>query len=260
MPLHAQETNATIGSVSDTTTDSVCGKIGTDAEMADRSLYDILVGGGPATFPTAAAPANDVSLGAVLRYIADAQLGTAGIASFPSAAAAANNVSIAEVIRYIQNSLLADSGTYVPGLGFKVSKTEDVNTATSDDLFTVTGKVLITLWTGEVTNALDAAVSDYKLRVKTSNIDLCAASNIASAAIGFMFQMNSDAGDTLINTASATETADTNGKGLANRVVGKAGGTLTLEALRTAGAAGDAIIHTLWYLPLEASAAVAAAA
>jgi hypothetical protein len=182
--------------------------------------------------------------------------------AFASSSVAANrDGSILERLEHIVNNLLAETpGTYVPGLGYKVTKTEDVNVATGDDLFTVTGKVLVTLWSGEVTNALDAAVTDYKLRVKTSNIDLCAASNIASAAIGFMFNMNGDAGDTLINTASATEAADVNGKGLASRVIGKASGSITLESNRTAGAASDAIVHTLFYLPLEASAAVAAAA
>lgn len=151
------------------------------------------------------------------------------------------------------------NGMFVPGLGYKCVKTEDVSTATADDLFIVTGKVLITCWTGEVTNALGAAVTNYKLRVKTSNRDLCATSNIASAAVGFMFQMNGDAGDSLINTATATETADTDGKGMAYRIVGKSGSSLTLQSSRTAGDNGDAIVHSLWYIPLEAGAEVVAA-
>lgn len=146
-----------------------------------------------------------------------------------------------------------------PALGISVSKTENVNTATGVDLFTVTGKVLITLWTIEVTNALHTTVSDYKLRTKTTNVDLCAASDINSAAIGCIFQLSGDAGDTLINTASAKFTADTNGKGLANRIVGLAGGTCTLQSLRTAGAVGDEVIHTILYIPLEAGAGIAAA-
>jgi hypothetical protein len=144
-------------------------------------------------------------------------------------------------------------------LGASVSKTENVNTATGVDLFTVSGSVLITLWKIEVTNALHTTVTDYKLRVKTSNRDLCAASDINSAAIGAIFMLNGDAGDTLINTALATETADTNGKGLASRMVGKAGGSLTLQSNRTAGASGDEVIHTVFYIPLEAGASVVAA-
>ncbi len=159
---------------------------------------------------------------------------------------------------------VSSPGTYVPGLGYKVTKTEDVNTATSDDLFTVTGKVLITMWECEVTNALDAAVTDYKISMTTLNADLVAAGNIASSIVGHMFMLNSDAGDTSLSSStyavSVSGSADTNGKGLAMRVVGKAGGTDTLKAVRTAGAAGDAIVHTLFYLPLEASASVVAAA
>jgi len=163
----------------------------------------------------------------------------------------------------LSDSLRAKAGIYIPGFGFRVSKTENVNTATGVDLFSVTGKVLVTIWTLEVTNALHTSVTDYKLRIKTDNVDLCAAGDISSAAVGFMMQLNSDAGDTILASGSyavsAVKTADTNGKGHANRIIGLAGGTCTLQSLRTAGASGDEIIHNLWYLPLEANASVVAA-
>lgn len=63
-----------VGADNATTTDSLQGKVGTDTEMADRSLYDILCGDGPAAFPAAAAAANDVSLAEVVRYIQATQL------------------------------------------------------------------------------------------------------------------------------------------------------------------------------------------
>ncbi|MDO8596417.1 MAG: hypothetical protein Q7R45_07320 [Sulfuricaulis sp.] len=59
--------------VNATTTDSIQGKIGTDTELADRSLYDQLNGGGPAAAAAAAAPANDVSLYGALRYVSEQQ-------------------------------------------------------------------------------------------------------------------------------------------------------------------------------------------
>lgn len=189
--------------------------------------------------------------------------GASGISVYPAAAAYGNGVSISEVIAYIQDAVIAKSGVYVPGFGFKVSKVENVNTATGVDLFTVTGKVLLRIWTGEVTNALGAAVTDYKLRVKTANSDLCAATNIASAAIGYMFSLCGDAGLTLLTgssyAVSVTNTADMNGLGFANRIVGLASGSCVLQSLRTAGDASDSITHSIWYLPLEASAAVVAA-
>lgn len=152
---------------------------------------------------------------------------------------------------------------YYPGLGYKVTKVEDVNTATSDNLFTLTGKVDIRLWTGEVTNALDAAVTDYKIELTTLAGVLIAAGDIASSIVGHMFALNCDAGDTSLSTStsavSVAGVADTQGKG-GHLVVGKAGGSDIIKATRTAGAAGDAIRHDVFYEPLEAGASMVAAA
>ncbi len=60
---------ASLGSADDTTTDSIHGKLGTDTELADRSLYDQLNGAGPAAAATAAVPANDVSIYGALRAV-----------------------------------------------------------------------------------------------------------------------------------------------------------------------------------------------
>lgn len=150
--------------------------------------------------------------------------------------------------------------TFVPGLGYPVTKTEDVNVATGDDLFIVTGKVLITCMTGEVTNAIGAAVVDYKLRIKTDNIDLCAAGDISADAIGTMYSLTGDASDSLVTAAEGIKAVDHSDSGMANRIVGLAGGSCTIESNRTAGDAGDAISWTLFYLPLETGASVAASA
>lgn len=223
---------------------------------------------GLVSFPTGAAAGNGVSLAEVLRYTQElldtvqAQLsGAAGIASFPAAAAAANAVSLAEVIRYIQDNTTAVApGTFVPGLGYRVTKTEDVNTATSDDLFDVVGKVRITLWTLEVTNAIGAGVTDYILRIKTDNTAITASTDISSAAIGVIMNVTGDAADTLETAGEGVKTCDHSDSGIANRIVGLASGTCTIESVRTAGDASDAIIHVLFYQPLEAGASVTAAA
>jgi hypothetical protein len=169
--------------------------------------------------------------------------------------------SILERLEYLQANLTSQTpATFVPGLGYRVTKTEDVNAATSDDLFDVTGKVLITLWTIEVTNAIDAAVNDYILRIKTDNVALTASSDIGSAAVGVIMNVTGDAGDTLETAGEGVKTCDHSDSGPANRIVGLAGGTCTLQSVRTAGAASDAMIHVLFYLPLEASATVVASA
>jgi hypothetical protein len=183
----------------------------------------------------------------------------------------ANNTAVTDLVAgNVDGSVLerlealqaGQPATFVPGLGFRVTKTENMNTATGVDLFTVTGKVLITLWTGEVTNAL-GAINDYKLRVKTDNVDLCAATDLSSAVVGYMWALSNDAGDTLLQSStgavSTVKHTDNNAKPMAGRIVGLASGSCTLQSLRTAGSAGDEMKHILFYLPLEASATVAAA-
>lgn len=154
-------------------------------------------------------------------------------------------------------------GAYNPRLGYRVNKTENVNTATGVDLFTVTGKILLSAWIGEVTNALHTTVTDYKLRIKTNNVDLCAATDISSAAVGYMFSLSGDAGLTLLTgssyAVSAVKTADNNAIGMADRFIGLAGGSCVLQSNRTAGASGDEIKHIIYYWPLETGAMVVAA-
>ena len=176
--------------------------------------------------------------------------------------------SVVERLEYIQTAIAAlatytSPATFNPVLGYRVTKTEDVNTATSDDLFTLTGKVLITLWTGEVTNALNTSPTDYQITLTTLAGVLLAAGNIASAIVGHIFTLNADAGDTALSTSSSAVSVagvgDTNGKG-GHLVVGIAGGSDVIKSVRTAGASGDAIIHTVYYWPLEAGASLVAAA
>jgi hypothetical protein len=124
-------------------------------------------------------------------------------------------------------------------------------------------KVLITGLFGEVTNALGAgAVADYVLQIKTTAEALCAATTITSDAAGTMYSLSGDLGDTLnAGSTPTTRVADINGKGPVHLCIGLAGGTLTIQSAHTdTGDAGDEITWTLFYLPLEASASVAAAA
>lgn len=152
---------------------------------------------------------------------------------------------------------------FYDGLGYKVTKVEDVETATSDDLLTLTGKVDVTLWTFEVTNALHTTVTDYQITLTTLGGVLIAAGNISSGIVGFIRTLNADAGDTALSTSSSAVSVagvgDTQGK-TGHLVVGKAGGSDVIKAVRTAGAAGDAIRHDVFYMPLESGASLVAAA
>lgn len=151
----------------------------------------------------------------------------------------------------------ANDPNYYAGLGYKVQKTEDCNTATSDALFTLAGKVKINLWEAEVTNAFGAGMNDYKIELTTLAGVLVAAGDISSAIVGHMFLLNGDAGDTSLSTStsavSVAGVADGNGKS-GSLVVGKAGGSDVIKATRTAGAASDAMVHTVFWTPLEVGA------
>lgn len=267
-----------VGTADSAVTDNLHGKIGTDTEMADRSLYDLINGSGPAAAAAAADPANDVSLYAVVRRIFDAQQGTAGIATFPSAAAPANNVSMAEVMRDTWDVLRNGTGGaepatnrsvmdylgvtpafFVPGLGYTVTKAH--NLATDNvDLFTVTGKVAITLMVGEVTTVVGGAAT-YQLRVKTTTEALCAVTTIDTDAAGTMYMVTGDPNVILNGTGSTPVTRVAFSVGAFPHsvfVLGLTGGSLTIESDMDAADTG-VITWNLYYMPLEAGASVVAA-
>jgi len=154
---------------------------------------------------------------------------------------------------------------YYPQMGWRVSKTEDGNVATGDNLFDLTGKVNIRCWTFEVTNALGATAkfSDYQITLTTLAGVILTAGDISSAIVGFIRTLNADAGDTALSTSSSAVSVagvgDTQGK-TGHIVVGKAGGTDVIKSVRTAGDAGDALIHLVFYEPMEAGASLVASA
>ncbi len=171
--------------------------------MPDR-IEEILCGpSGPASWPTAAAPAAGVSLGAVLRHIYDAQQGTAGIASFPSSAAPANDVSLAEVLREVYD------------LGERVASSTSVDLTGGDvvDVFTIAGGpiLLLGLWV-DITTAVSANAClihfESDPTVGASNTDISegtAAPDIASAALGDVFHLNGDSQDVMKKAANGTD-------------------------------------------------------
>lgn len=86
-----------------------------DNVSSQQEIIDVLYGAsGIPAFPTAAVPANNVSLAEVLRSIWGGLMGTAaaenGITTWPAAAAPANTVSLAEAVRYIVETLIGLEG------------------------------------------------------------------------------------------------------------------------------------------------------
>ena len=145
-----------------------------------------------------------------------------------------------------------------PGVGLAVSKSH--NLATDNvDLFTVTGKVLITLLTGEVTTVV-ATTTTYAMRIKTTNEAIFAATTITTDADNTMYLFGGDPTVVLNNAGTpVTRVAFLDGAGpVSPLVVGLAGGSAIIESDLDAAGTG-VIAWTLFYIPLEAGASVVAA-
>lgn len=219
-----------IGTVNSTTTDNLHGKIGTDTEMADRSVFDLLAGDGPASYPAAAAPANDVSLAEIIRAIYDRQLGDGTDAS--------------------TNAVL----------GKRVTKTA-AGVATADDLFDVTGQCLVTLMYGVVTTLVaGGTLPELLVNVKDgSNTPISASTVITDDAVDTVYWVMGDP-NVVFNGGDAPTVAFAGNGSASGR--GFIIDDVTIESTPggTAAATAGAITWTLFYLPLEDSASIAAAA
>ena len=151
------------------------------------------------------------------------------------------------------------TGAYLPGYGYKVTKSHNLTTDNAD-LFTVTGKVLMTLLTGEVTTIV-AVTTTYAMRVKTSNEAIFPALTITTDAAGTMYLFGGD--NTVVpNNAGTpiTRVGFLDGAGpLSPMVIGLTGGSCILQS-DLDGAGTGVIRWDLWYLPLESGASVVAVA
>lgn len=276
------------GAINDTTTDSLHGKLGTDTEMSDRSIWDILEGDGVVGGPTGTYPAANVNLADMLLWLSDGVRrgtgttlpanislydligGSGGHPAWPTAAAYANDVSLMEVVAYIQDSLRPPAGAYIPGLGTQVTKAMNVQ-ATTDDIFDVTGLVYVNLFFLVCTAAFDGTIGNLSFRIKTSNEPLCAATAVTSDTVDTLYLVTGQA-DAQLNGglapqphhASATaehDSATDRTPAQAPFILGSPSGSDTVEMLLSAAdAATGAMTAYIYYIPLEASAAITASA
>ena len=183
----------------------------------------------------------------------------------------ANNVAATtNVVANIDGSILErlealmdPLGGYDPMLGFRVTKTSNLaDGAGTDNLFTVTGRVLITHLSGEVTTIIGGAAT-LKLSDITNSVDLCAATTIDSDAVGTMYALpglsaqilNGTGGTPVVGSVPNVTTPSNN----AGQIIGDAQAALTIAQVLDAADTG-AIDWVLYYKPLVASATVASAA
>lgn len=156
----------------------------------------------------------------------------------------------------MQANLVPTDGSYIPGYGTRVTKTQDL-TSDPDSLFTVTNKVMITLLTGEVTGDFPSACT-LQLKLDTGEA-LCAATTVDTDAAGTMYLLTGDADDDLCGGDAITTRIATSGGQHGPIVVGLASGTCTIQGDLDAAEASGSVVWTLYYYPLVASAAVATA-
>jgi hypothetical protein len=152
---------------------------------------------------------------------------------------------------------------YNPRLGFGVTKVSNLADGSgTDNLFTVTGRVLITSLTGEVTTVIGGAAT-MKLRDVTNSVDLCAATTIDSDAVGTMYALTSISGNILNGTGATPVIGSipniTGAQQVDVAIVGDVQAALTIAQVLDAADTG-AVTWRLTYIPLIGGATVVAAA
>ncbi len=124
-----------------------------------------------------------------------------------------------------------------------VTKVQDVSADGTDDLFTVVGKVLVTSFVGDVTEAVQAVSTDITMRAKTTNAALSAETLVDGDSLDTLYTVPGNETDTMVAAHAGVFILD----------------GITVESL-IAGTPSTGIVEwTLCYVPLEAAANVVAA-
>lgn len=160
-------------------------------------------------------------------------------------------------------ALMDPLGGYDPLLGFRVTKTSNMADGSgTDNLFTVTGRCLITHLSGEVTTVIGTTTT-MKLRDVTNSVDLCAATTITTDAVGTMYSLTSITANILNGTGATPVIGSvpniTGALPMPMAIVGNVQGALTLAHVLD-GAGTGAVAWVLYYKPLTASSTITAAA
>ena len=160
-------------------------------------------------------------------------------------------------------ALMDPLGAYDPVLGFRVTKTSNLaDGAGTDNLFTVTGRCLVTMLTGEVTTVIGGAAT-MKLRDVTNSVDLCAATTIDTDAVGTMYALTSISTNILNGTGATPVVGSipniTGASSLCNLVIGDVQAALTIAHVLDAADTGN-VAWVLYYKPLTAASSIVAAA
>ncbi len=160
-------------------------------------------------------------------------------------------------------SLPDPSGAFLPGLGYRITKTSNMADGSgTDNLFTVSGRCLITHLSGEVTTQIGTTTT-MKITDVTNSIDFCAATTITTDVVGTIYVLNGVSTQILNGTANAPvvgSAGSITAAGFANpRIVGDVQGAITVAHVLD-GAGTGAVAWVLYYLPLTSASSIVAAA
>ena len=243
--------------------------VGTDASAAG----DAVIGQAADAAATGAVTATDTLMAYIKHLVTmlgpteldtdtlgEILVGSAGITSYPAAEAPGNTVPLAAAIRAIYNAISADgtasATTVQTGIGRRVTKVGDVASA-PDDLFTVTGKCLITLMVGEVTSVL-ATTTSILLMTSTNSVTIANTTDVLNDVLGTLYLVTGDPDDTLNGDVTTIPNVD-----VAWSQTGFHAPFMVNDdrIYMSVGGAGTGTIQwDLWYIPLEDSASIASSA
>ncbi len=160
-------------------------------------------------------------------------------------------------------ALMDPLGGYDPLLGFRITKTSNLADGSgTDNLFTVTGRCLITHLSGEVTTVIGGAAT-MKLRDVTNSVDLCAATTIDTDAVGTMYSLPGLSAEILNGTGGTPVVGSvpnvTTPASRAGQIIGDVQAPLTIAHVLDAADTG-AVAWVLYYKPLTSASSIVAAA
>ena len=158
--------------------------------------------------------------------------------------------SIVERLEYLVDT----AGDFLPGYGYKVTKVGDV-ASSPDDLFTITGLCEITRLVGQVTSAV-ATTTSLQLETSTGTVIIATSTQITTDAIGTLYTVTGDPDDALNGGSTPNDTIAFVKTGHVAPFV------MDDDKIHQVidGAGTGTIRWTLYYVPLEASAAVTSSA
>ena len=204
---------------------------------------------------------NRIGAEADTNALSDVLTGSTGVGTWGTATAYGNGVAFDEVLAYIQDSIRPPAGAHVPGLGTQVLKTGATMAAT-DDLFSVTDAIIITMLIGQVTTVVSGGSTQVcSIRKKTINLGMCADTAVFDDADNTIYICPFDVGIVLNGaTAPVAELGMTNASFLgfaAFGYIGETAGVIEWEDVSGDATAGVAT-WTLYYLPLNSTSTVSA--